>query len=43
MALKLINGSVNGDVFFDFLRGNLIPCADPKSVLILRQAGIVAL
>lgn len=44
MALELVKGSVNGDIFFNFLRGNLIPnmytFPDSRSVLIMDNCSI---
>ena len=44
ISLELVKGSVNGDIFFDFLRGSLIPnmqhFPNPHSVLIMDNCSI---
>lgn len=44
ITLELVTGSVNGDIFFDFLRGSLIPNMQPfpnsRSVLLMDNCSI---
>lgn len=44
VALELVDGNVNGEVFYDFIRGNLIPnmqvFPNPHSVLILDNCSV---
>lgn len=44
VALELVDGNVNGDVFYDFVRGSLIPnmqiFPNPHSVLIMDNCSI---
>lgn len=41
VALELVDGNVNGDVFYDFVRGSLIPnMPNPHSVLIMDNCSI---
>ena len=44
LALELVSGSVNGDVFYDFLRGTLIPnmqvFPNQHSVLVMDNCSI---
>lgn len=44
LVYETLTGTTNGDIFYDFLRGNLIPCMQsfpgPRSILIMDNCSI---